>query len=110
MAYSVLLYGHKHRYARLGIERGHLALDTGFFRIRWDRATPAEKDYLRAMASDGDGGSSTGAVAARLNKKTTALGPVRANLISKGLVFAPDHGIVSFTVPAMAEFIDRQPT
>lgn len=94
--------------AKLGVAIGQLALDTGFFRIRWDRATSAEKEYLKAMAVDGDGGSSSGEVAARLRKKTTALGPVRANLINKGLIYSPDHGVVAYTVPAMAEFVRRQ--
>ena len=96
--------------ARVGVAIGELALDTGFFRIRWDRATTAEKEYLRAMAVDGDHGSASGEVAARLHKKITALGPVRANLINKGLVYSPDHGIVAYTVPAMAEFVKRQQT
>lgn len=99
-----------HADARVGVATGELALDTGFFRIRWDRATTAEKEYLRAMAVDGDHGSASGEVAARLHKKTTALGPVRANLINKGLVYSPDHGIVAYTVPAMAEFVKRQQT
>ncbi len=99
-----------HADARVGVATGELALDTGFFRIRWDRATTAEKEYLRAMAVDGDHGSASGEVAARLHKKTTALGPVRANLINKGLVYSPDHGVVAYTVPAMAEFVKRQET
>ncbi|MFT4217087.1 MAG: ATP-binding protein [Micropruina sp.] len=94
--------------AQLGIAAGQLALDNGFFRIRWDRATAAEKDYLRAMAVDGDAGSSSGDIAARLGKKSRALGPVRANLIAKGLVYSPAYGVVAYTVPAMAEFVRRQ--
>lgn len=96
--------------ARLGVATGQLALDTGFFRVRWDRATSAEKDYLKAMALDGDRGSASGEVAARLHKKTTALGPVRANLINKGLIYSPDHGVIAYTVPAMAAFVRRQNT
>lgn len=96
--------------AKLGHARGQLALDTGFYRIRWDRATSAEKDYLRAMAVDGDEGSASGEVAARLGKKITALGPIRAKLIDKGLIYAPDHGVVAYTVPAMSSFIERQVT
>jgi len=53
-------------------------------------------------------GSTTGEVAARLNKRITSLGPTRANLISKGLIYSPDHGMVAYTVPAMAEFVRRQ--
>jgi hypothetical protein len=98
-----------HADARVGAARGHAALDTGFFRARWDRATRAEQRYLRAMAVDGDAGSSSGTVAERLGKKSTSLGPTRASLIAKGLVYAPEHGVISFTVPAMAAFIQRQP-
>lgn len=94
--------------AQLGVAQGQLSLDTGFFRIRWDRATSAEKEYLRAMALDGDRASASGEVAARLHKKTTALGPTRANLINKGLIYSPDHGMVAYTVPAMAAFVQRQ--
>jgi hypothetical protein len=96
--------------AELGVANGQLALDTGFFHVRWDRATAAEKEYLKAMAVDGDAGSSSGAVATRLKKKITSLGPTRANLISKGLIYSPDHGVVAYTVPAMAAFVARQQT
>jgi hypothetical protein len=94
--------------ARVGAAIGTARLDNGFFRARWDRATPAEKQYLRAMAADGDGGSSSGEVAQRLGRNAAHLGPTRANLISKGLIFAPQHGIVQFTVPGMAAFVSRQ--
>lgn len=94
--------------ARVGAERGRAALDTGFFRARWDRATRGEQQYLRAMAQDGDRPSASGEVAGRLNRRQTSLGPVRANLINKGLIYAPEHGMVQFTVPGMADFINRQ--
>jgi DNA transposition AAA+ family ATPase len=94
--------------ARVGAARAQLALDTGFFRSRWERATPSEKRYLRAMAYDGDDGSSAGEIADRLSTKTTSLGPSRANLIGKGLIYAPAHGRVAFTVPGMSDFINRQ--
>jgi DNA transposition AAA+ family ATPase len=96
--------------ARVGAARARAALDDGFFRARWDRATRAEQRYLRAMAADGDAGSSSGDVATRLGRSVNSFGPVRANLISKGLIFAPEHGIVAFTVPGMADFIQRQPS
>lgn len=95
--------------ARVGAARGRAALDDGFFRARWDRATRAEQQYLRAMAPDGDAGSSSGEVARRLGRGVNSLGPARASLISKGLIFAPEHGVVAFTVPGMAGFIQRQP-
>lgn len=94
--------------ARVAHEAALRTLDSGFFRVRWERATPTERDYLKAMAVDGDEGSSSGEVASRLGKKITALGPIRANLISKGLVYAPEHGQIAFTVPRMADFINRQ--
>jgi hypothetical protein len=95
--------------ARVGAARGRAALDDGFFRARWARATKAEQRYLRAMAADGDAGSSSGDVAARLGRSVSSVGPARASLIAKGLIFAPEHGVVAFTVPGMANFIQRQP-
>jgi hypothetical protein len=60
------------------------------------------------MASDGDAGSPSGEVAGRLGRAVNSFGPARASLISKGLIYAPEHGVVAFTVPAMAGFIQRQ--
>jgi hypothetical protein len=94
--------------AALGVARGINGLDNGFFRVRWDRATRAEQSYLRAMAIDGDDGSSSSEIADRLSRKPASLGPTRAALIAKGLVYAPEHGVVAFTVPGMAAFIGRQ--
>jgi len=95
--------------AAVGVRAGRDKLDTGFFASRWTRATPAEREYLRAMAEDGDGPSSSGEIARRLGKRTVQqVGPVRANLIHKGLVYAPEHGLVAYTVPGMAGFIARQ--
>lgn len=94
--------------AALGVAQGTNGLDNGFFRVRWDRATRAEQAYLRAMAIDGDQGSSSSEVATRLSRKPASLGPTRASLIAKGLIYAPEHGIVAFTVPGMAAFIGRQ--
>jgi hypothetical protein len=83
-------------------------LDTGFFRSRWDRASDAQKEYMRAMSFDGDSPSSTGELAARLRIPASKLAPRRAELIAKGLIYSPKHGAVAFTVPQMAEFIVRQ--
>ena len=94
--------------ARLGISVGTNALDTGFFRIRWERASAAERNYLKAMAQDGEGPSSSTQIAVRLGKKPSTLGPARANLIAKGLIYSPEYGVVAFTVPAMSRFIERQ--
>lgn len=92
------------RAARLGIEQ----LDRGFFQARWDRATPAERDYLTAMAKVGGEEISSKDIADILGKDTKKLGPVRAKLISKGLIYAPEHGRVSYTVPNFDDFIARQ--
>lgn len=94
--------------AKEGVLKGQRQLDNGFFRARWDRTTATEKRYLRAMCPEGDSGVGSGEVAARMDKSINQLGPIRARLIHKGLIYAPDHGIVSFTVPGMAAFIDRQ--
>lgn len=95
--------------ARVGAALGQAALDTGFYRARWDRATRAEQKYLRAMAEDSNAGSTAAAVAGRLRRPVSSLGPARASLISKGLIYAPEHGRVAFSVPGMAAFISRQP-
>lgn len=61
------------------------------------------------MADDGDGPSASGEIARRLGKvRVQQVGPTRANLIHKGVVYAPEHGLISYTVPGMAEFITRQ--
>lgn len=91
-----------------GIRIGRARLDDGFFKSRWERATPAEREYLRAMAQDGDGPSASGTIAARLGRQINQLGPARANLISKGLVYSPEHGLIAYTVPGMADYVGRQ--
>jgi len=82
-------------------------LDQNFFRVRFDRLTSREKDYLRAMAYLGAGPCRTGDIADTLGEKITTLGPVRANLIKKGMIFSPAHGDMAFTVPLFDEFMCR---
>ena len=94
--------------AQTAIALARSQLDTGFFPSRWDRATPAERDYLAAMAHDADAPSQTRDIATRLNKTHSALGPARSSLITKGLVYVPEHGQIAFTVPGMAAYITRQ--
>lgn len=93
--------------ARVGAALAAEQLDRGFFRSRWDRTTPYQRRYLRAMAADGAGPSSSGDIARRLGRKLSAIGPVRAELIAKGLVYTPEHGKLAYTVPGMAAFIER---
>lgn len=83
------------------------ALDEGFFRVRFDRCTPREKAYLRAMAELGEGPHRSGDIAAALNAKTTTLAPVRSSLINKGMVWSPNHGDTAFTVPMFDQFMRR---
>jgi hypothetical protein len=82
-------------------------LDSSFFRVRFDRLTPAEKRYLRAMAELGPGPHRSGDVAHLLNKKVTTVAPTRNNLISKGMIFSPSHGDTAFTVPLFDGFMKR---
>lgn len=82
-------------------------LDKNFFRVRFDRLTPGEKRFLRAMASLGSGPYRTADVAAALDVKITSLGPARSNLIRKGMIYSPAHGDMAFTVPLFNEFMCR---
>lgn len=83
------------------------ALDESFFRVRFDRLTPTEKKYLRAMAELGPGPHRSGDIAERLVRKVTSLGPIRNQLISKGMIWSPSHGDTAFTVPLFDEFMRR---
>ncbi len=84
-----------------------LRLDENFFRVRFDRLTPSEKNFLRAMASLGPNAQRTGDIAERLNVKVSSLGPVRSKLIKKGMIYSPAHGDMAFTVPLFDEFMIR---
>lgn len=83
------------------------ALDESFFRVRFDRLTPKEKDYLRAMAELGPGPHRSGDIAEELGRGVTVLGPTRNQLISKGMIWSPSHGDTAFTVPLFDEFMKR---
>jgi len=83
------------------------ALDESFFRVRFDRLTPSEKKYLRAMAQLGRGPHRSGDVAAELDRTVQSLAPTRSTLITKGMVWSPSHGDTAFTVPMFDEFLLR---
>lgn len=83
------------------------SLDEGFFRVRFDRATDGGRAYLRAMAAMGPGPHRTRDVAQHLGKNSTAASAVRANLIRKGLCYAPRPGYVGFTVPLFDGYLQR---
>ena len=82
-------------------------LDQNFFRVRFDRLTPGEKSFLRAMAELGPGASRSGDIAACLGVKVNSIGPVRAKLIKKGMIYSPAYGDIAFTVPLFDEFMKR---
>lgn len=83
------------------------ALDESFFRVRFDRLTPSQKRYLRAMAELGPGPHRSGDIAEKLDRKVTALGPTRNQLIGKGMIWSPNHGDTAFTVPMFDAFMRR---
>lgn len=82
-------------------------LDGNFFLVRFDRLTPKEKEYLRAMAEIGPGPHRSGDIAARLGVRVESVAPRRSELISKGMIYSPAHGDTAFTVPLFDEFIRR---
>ena len=82
-------------------------LDEGFFRVRIDRLTPRERDYMRAMATLGPGPHRSGDIAHKLNVDVTAAGPLRSGLVKKGMIYSPGHGDTAFTVPMFDEFMRR---
>ena len=82
-------------------------LDEGFFMVRFDRLTQSERRYLRAMAQLGPGPHRSGQVAAELGRTVTSLGPMRGQLISKGMIWSPGHGDTAFTVPRFDGFMRR---
>jgi hypothetical protein len=83
------------------------ALDTGFFRVRLDRLTPRERDYVRAMAELGSGPHRSGDIADTLGMNVTTAAPLRGGLIRKGMIYSPAHGDTAFTVPMFDAFLRR---
>lgn len=82
-------------------------LDQNFFRVRFDRLTPREKEYLRAMAHLGPGAQRSSDIAEVLGVTVNSLGPMRAKLINKGMIYSPAYGDMAFTVPLFDEFMRR---
>ena len=100
---SPILPAHARRATKLALAE----LDAGFFRVRFDRLTPTEKRYLRAMAEFGPGPHRSGDIAEGLGKKVTSVAPVRNELIAKGMIYSPAHGDTAFTVPLFDGFMKR---
>ncbi len=84
------------------------SLDAGFFKVRIDRLTRTEISFVKAMSELGDGPYAMASIAAHMDRTQTSLGPARANVIRKGMIYSTDHGFLDFTVPLFAEFMRRQ--
>jgi AAA+ ATPase superfamily predicted ATPase len=82
-------------------------LDHQFFRVRFDRVTPAEREYMRGLAELGEGGHRSGQVAELIGKTAQQLGPARDALIRKGMIYSPAYGQIAFTVPLFDQFMKR---
>ena len=88
-------------------DKAQTRLDESFFRVRYDRLTPKEREYIRAMASLGDGPYKTSDIAGALGQTIQTLGPRRAQIIHKGMIYSPEHGDLDFTVPMFADYLRR---
>lgn len=82
-------------------------LDQGFFKVRFDRLTPKEREYVIAMARLGPGPYRSSDIAVALGEKVQSLGPRRSQIISKGMIYSPSHGDIAFTVPMFDEYLMR---
>lgn len=82
-------------------------LDDGFFKVRFDRLTPKEREYVIAMARLGAGPYRSSDVASALGETSQSLGPRRAQIISKGMIYSPSHGDIAFTVPMFNDYLIR---
>ena len=85
-----------------------IGLDAGFFKVRYDRLTKTEIQFVMAMAHLGDGPYSMSNIAQEMQREQSSLGPIRANIISKGMVYSTDHGYLEFSVPLFAEYLRRR--
>lgn len=83
------------------------SLDSGFFKVRFDRLTPKQREYLQAMSCLGKGPYRSSDIAHFLKKEATSLGPCRSQIISKGMIYSPSHGDIDFTVPLFDEYLRR---
>ncbi|QXI16908.1 AAA family ATPase [Pseudomonas hamedanensis] len=93
--------------AQAATEESIRKLDESFFRVRFDRTTPAEREYMRCLAELGEGPQRSADVAKALGRNATSLGPVRDSLIKKGMIYSPEYALIAFTVPLFDEFMRR---
>jgi KaiC/GvpD/RAD55 family RecA-like ATPase len=111
LGYAVWSIASENNIARADVEMARRVveekLDSSFFRVRLDRATPLEVAYLRAMAELGPDPHLAGDVAVLLNRTSQQCGPTRSTLVEKGLLYTPQHGFAAFTVPQFDRFMMR---
>ena len=93
--------------AKLATKASIKRLDQSFFRVRFDRLTPREKEYLYALAELGNAPQRSGDVAETLGVDVKNAAPLRNNLIKKGMIYSPKHGDTAFTVPLFEGFLKR---
>jgi hypothetical protein len=94
----------------VGLAEARREVDDGLYRSRWERATPAQRDLLRALAGVGGEAAAVAAIARVMGRpRTSDISVARNELVKKGLVYSPERGLLAFTVPGMHDFIDRQP-
>lgn len=94
----------------IGLAQARHEVDHGLYRSRWERATPVERDLLRALANlGGEDAVAVGDIAKALGKNRAGISVARDTLIKKGLLYAPERGLLAFTIPGMHEFIGREP-
>ncbi|WP_433372436.1 AAA family ATPase [Actinoplanes sp. CA-142083] len=101
---------------RVAAPEAEAELAVGFFGSRFERATPAEREYMRAMAAlsgepdnDMDAAVPTAEIATALGRKPASLSPARDALIKKGLIYSGERGTVAFTVPHFGRYLRTQP-
>ena len=93
---------------KLATEESIRRLDESFFRVRFDRLTPREKEYLYALSTLGNGPQRSGDIAEKLHATAQSVAPIRNSLIKKGMIYSPAHGNTDFTVPLFADFMKRE--
>lgn len=95
----------------VGLSEARREVDDGLYRSRWERATPAQRELLRALARlGGSEPVSIAEIAQALGKaRSSDVSVARTQLIKKGLTYSPERGLLAFTVPGMHDFIARQP-
>lgn len=93
--------------AQMAVDPYEAKLDSSFFRVRLDRATPLQTAYMRAMAQLGSLPQKAADVAGLMGRESTQVAPTRAELIDMGLLYTPEHGYAAFTVPDFDKYIMR---